>query len=250
MDVHDISIPKKQLESLPDNERVLVLQFGHVCNELSFLNKLLLVANDFSSKGMERKAMVAQSMIIVRLFAGKLFEAWRMIERDYFKSQLSRSLDAKLSPEGKSALEALKQYFGRTNVLSSLRNDFSFHYWSEHLPEAMKAFDDSYKFHLILGETYANTCHAYAEDLVTVAMLQAAGASDAKAAMEKVVGDLVFVGGKMIDFLGHALAAVFESRLGKSWDDFEYTVNSIEPDAHIETFKLPFFFELGHRNAS
>lgn len=250
MDVYEIRISKKQLQSLPDAERVLVLQFGHVCNELSFLNKLLLIVSDTSSQGLKKKAMAAQAMIVIRLYAGKVFEAWKMIERDYFRSQLSKSLDANLSSGGKSALEALKTYFGRNNLLSSVRNDFSFHYWSEHLPEAMKAFDDSREFHLILGKTYANTLHAYSEDFVTVAMLQASGESEPQAAMDKVVGDLVFVGGKMIDFLGHGLAAVFENRLGKSWEDFEYTVYKIEPDADIEKFKLPFFFELNEQHES
>lgn len=244
MDVYEIRISKKQLQSLPDVERVLVLQFGHVCNELSFLNKLLLIVSDTASQGLKKKAMVTQAMIVVRLYAGKIFEAWKMLERDYFKSQLSRSLDAKLSPEGKRSLGALKTYFGRNNLLSSVRNDFSFHYWSKHFPEAMNAFDDSREFYLILDKASANTLHSYSEDFVTVAMLQASGESEPQAAMDKVFGDLLFVGGKMIDFLGHGLVAVFENRLGKSWKDFEYTVYKIEPDADIEKFKLPFFFEL------
>lgn len=242
MDVHDIRIPKQQLERLPDAERVLVLQFGHVCNELSFLNKLLIIASDTTSQGIKKQVMAAQSMVVVRLYVGKVFEAWRMIERDYFASKLCQTLDAKLGPEGQSALESLKQYFGRTNLLATVRNDFSFHYWSEHLPDAMKAFPDSHEFHLLLQKTYTNTMHVYAEDLATVGMLQATGASDAQTAMDNVMGDLIRVGGKMIDFLGNGLAAVLSEFLGKSWDDFEYTVHSIETDAHIETFKLPFYF--------
>ena len=250
MDIYEITITKKQLQSLPDTERVLVLQFGHVCNELSFLNKLLLIVSDTKTEGLEKKAMVAQAMIVIRLYIGKVFEAWRMLERDYFGSQLSKSLDTKLSPEGKNSLLALKTYFSRTNLLSSIRNDFSFHYWAEHLPEAMNAFDDSREFQLILGDAYANTLHKFSEEFVTVAMLKTSRESDPQAAMDKMVGDLVFVGGKMIDFLGHGLAAVFESRLGKSWEDFEYTVHKIEPEADIEEFKLPFFFQLKEQRES
>jgi len=250
MDVYEIKITKKQLQSLPDVERILVLQFGHVCNELSFLNKLLLMVSDTEAEGLEKKAMVAQAMIVIRLYIGKVFEAWRMLERDYFGSKLSKSLDTKLGPKGKSSLEALKTYFVKKNLLSSIRNDFSFHYWAEHLPKAMNAFDDSREFQLILGEAYANTLHKFSEEFVTVAMLEASGESEPQAAMDKVVGDLVFVGRKMIDFLGHGLAAVFESRLGKSWEDFEYTVHKIEPKENIEKFKVPFFFQLEERYKS
>ena len=244
MNVYDIRIPKKALQSLPDREQVLVLQFGHVCNELSFLNKLLTVVSDTESQGLKKKAMAAQSMIVVRLYIGKVFEAWKMIERDYFASQLCRSIDARLGPEGQKALEALKQYFGKSNLLSTVRNQFSFHYWSEHLPDAMNAFPDSHEFSLMLQKTYTNTLHTYAEDIATVAMLQATGERDAKAAMDRVVGDLIAVSGKMIDFLGSGLAAVLAEFLGKSWGDFEHTVHSVEPDANMETFKLPFFFDL------
>lgn len=229
MDVYEVRITKKELQSLPDAERILVLQFGHVCNELSFLNKLLLMVSDTKTEGLERKAMVAQAMIVIRLYIGKVFEAWRMLERDYFGSQLSRSLDTKLSPEGKSSLDALKVYFGKKNLLSSIRNDFSFHYWAEHLPKAMNACDDSREFQVILGETYANTLFKFSDEFVPRGMLEASGESEPEAAMDKVVEDLVSVGGKTIHFLAHGLVAVFENCLGKSWKDLEYTVHKIEP---------------------
>lgn len=250
MDVYEIKITKAQLQSLPDTERVLVLQFGHVCNELSFLNKLLIMVSDTNTDGLEKTAMVAQGMIVIRLYIGKVFEAWRMLERDYFGSQLSKSRDKTLGAEGKSSLQAIKTYFGKKNLLSSIRNDFSFHYWAEHLPTAMKAFDESREFQLILGGAYANTLHRYSEEFVTVAMLEASGEKEAQAAMDRVVGDLVSVGGKMIDFIGHGLAAVFRNRLGKSWKDFEYSVHKIEPRDNIEKFKVPFFFRLGERHES
>ena len=250
MDVYAIKITKSQLQSLPEAERILVLQFGHVCNELSFLNKLLLMVSDTETKGLEKKAMATQAMIVARLYIGKVFEAWKMIERDYFRSQLSKTLDTELDEEGKNSLKALKTYFGRNNLLSSIRNDFSFHYWAEHLPKAMNAFDESHEFQLILGGAYANTLHNFSEEFVTVAMLEASGENEAQAAMDKVIGDLVFVGGKMIDFLGHGLATVFQNRLGKSWEDFDYTVQKIEPKENMERFKVPFFFHLAEQRES
>jgi hypothetical protein len=242
MDVYEIKISKKQLQSIPDAERVLILQFGHVCNELSFLNKLLLVVYDTEIQGLKKRAMTVQSMIVIRLYVGKVFEAWRMLESDYFGSQLSKSLDALLGPEGRQSLEVLKTYFGRNNLLSTVRNDFSFHYGSKHFPETMAAFEDSYEFQLILGQNYANTLHSFCEDFVVVGMLKATGKNEPRVAMDRIVGDLVTIGGKMIDFLGRGLAAVFENRVGKSWDDFEYTAHKVEPDADIRKFKFPFFF--------
>lgn len=244
MDVYEITITKAQLQSLPDTERVLVLQFGHVCNELTFLNKLLLIVSDTDTKGIENMAMVTQSMIVIRLFIGKVFEAWRMLGRDYFGNQLSKTLDTELSEEGKKALKALKSYFGKSNLLSTIRNDFSFHYWSDHLTDAMNTFEDSKEFKWIHGSAYANSLFKFSDEFVSVAMLGASGGSEAEAEIKRIIGDLITVSGDMNTFLVNGIATVFKKRLGESWEDFDYTTHKITPNENIRTFRVPFFFQL------
>ncbi len=242
MDICEIKITKAELQTLTDFERTLVLQFGHVCNELTFLNKLLIVVNGANALGLEKTAMDMQTMIVIRLYVGKLFEAWQMLERDYLSNPLSRSLD--IEPRGAASLEAMKVYFGRKNLLCGLRNNFSFHYSSKHLSKAMDSFDDSREFQLFCGQTYANTLHSYSEEFVTVSMLEASGEKTLQLAMNKIGEDLVSIGGKMIDFLGYSLAAIFEYRLGKSRHDLESLIHKIEPKANIEVFRVPFFFQV------
>ena len=242
MDICELKITKAELQTLTDFERILVLQFGHVCNELTFLSKLLIVVNDANATGLEKTAMDAQAMIVIRLYIGKLFEAWRMLERDYLRNQLSRSLV--IDPIGAASLQEMKAYFGRKNLLCGLRNNFSFHYSSKHLSKAMDAFDDSREFQLFCGETYTNTLHSYSEEFVTVSMLEASGEKTLKLAMNKIGEDLVFIGGKMIDFLGYSLAAIFEYRLGKSRHDLGASIHKIEPKENIEAFRVPFFFQV------
>ncbi len=171
MEVFEINITKSQLESLPKEERTLVLQFGHVCNELSFLNKLLLIVSDTETEGLRNSGMVAQSMIVARIFIGKVFEAWRMLERDFFSSKLSKEIEPLLPEEGKNNLKQLKQYFGKSNLISIIRNQYSFHYISDHMKDILKPFDDKRTFKLIVGPGYANTLHHFSEEIISTSML-------------------------------------------------------------------------------
>jgi hypothetical protein len=244
MDVYDVKISKQHLQALPDNERLLVVQFGHAYNELSFLNKLLLMVSDTSTTGIERTTMVAQSMIVIRLYSGKVFEAWEMVRRDYLKNPVSRDYDKLLSSEGKSALQYAKTYFGGSNLLATIRNEFAFHYGRDHIDRVMSTFTDDWNSTLILGDAHANTLHRFSEDFAMVGMLVATDLDNPQEAMDKIVGDLSEAGGKLVEFFGHALAAVFERRLGKTWDDFVHTKHTVYPKAHLESFKIPFFLSV------
>ncbi len=51
------------------------MQLGHVCNELAFFNKLLLIVSDTNVDGVEERARATQAMIVTRLFIGKAAEA-------------------------------------------------------------------------------------------------------------------------------------------------------------------------------
>jgi hypothetical protein len=245
MEVRDIKISKEQLQALPDAERVVVLQFGHVCNELSFLNKLLLIVSNGDAEDIEQRVLSAQSMIVTRLYIGKVFEGWRVVEEAYFKSQLSKSMDPILTNMGKESLDRLKRYFGRNNLMASIRNNFSFHYLSEHIPETMDAIGDKTELHFIASALSMNSLYSYSEDIATLGMLQLTEENDVRAAMNKVIGDLACVGGDMIIFLGDTVATVFFNRFGTYLNDYDYTSHDIRPSHSLEDFKLPFFF---HQN--
>ena len=242
MEVRDIKMSKKQLQALPDSERVLVLQFGHVCNELSFLNKLLLTVSDDVTDEIERRVMSAQSLIVIRLYIGKAFEGWRVVEEAYFKSQLSKTMDSALPSKGRESLDRLKQYFGRSNLMSIIRNNFSFHYLSTHIPETLAAIEDETELHFIASALSMNSLYSYSEDIATLGMLRLTDESDVRAALDKVVGDLAHVGGDMIVFLGDAVATVFFNRFGTYLNDYDYTSHDITPEHNLKDFKLPFFF--------
>lgn len=223
MEVRDIKISKRQLQALPDMERVIVIQFGHICNELSFLNKLLLTVNHDVTEEIEQRVLNAQATIVIRLYIGKVFEGWRVVEDAYFKSQLSKTMDSALHSKGRESLDRLKQYFGRSNLMSTIRNKFSFHYLSEHIPETMADIEDDTELHFISSALSMNSLYSYSEDITILGILRLTDESNVRAALNKVVGDLAHVGGDMIIFLGDAVATVFFKHFGTYLDKYDHT---------------------------
>lgn len=245
MKVYRVVVPSDKLLGMPEAERVLLVQLGHLCNELSFFNKLLLITSDLDAQGVERHAMVTQSMIIARVFIAKIFEGWRMMKREFFDSRLSKDLEPALSPDGKEALSKLKRYFGQSNLISTIRNTYSFHYGSDNIGPTLRALPSDRPLEMFLGENYSNTLHYFCEEIVSTAMLSASGETEPQKAMDRIIGELVEVSGSLIDFTGHTMAAIFERHLGKSWEDFETEAIEVDTPSSLDRFKIPFFLHHG-----
>lgn len=244
MKVYEIKLTKQQLSSLPRHERALFFQLGHVFNEISFLNKLLLMVSNTEAKDLERKGMAVQSMIVARIFIGKVFEAWRMIEKELLEKKLMSDLEKYLPDDAKQALQNLETYFDENDLFRTIRNKFSFHYLSGHIDETLNAIEDNRELKLFIGNRHANTLHDFAEEIVSFGMLRKTDEQSMQAAMDKIIGDLVQSSGMLLTFIGHVSAAIFHLRFGKSWDDFDWIEHEVEVPKNLEAFKIPFFFDV------
>ena len=102
--------------------------FGYATNQINVLWKLITIAtNETPENPIEQRVSGAQTQIIVRLLIGVLWEAWRLVER-LRHSEVGKDLVPKLDPPARDALERLKKFFGGSNLISNVRNDFGFHY--------------------------------------------------------------------------------------------------------------------------
>lgn len=246
MKVYELQIPKSDLETIPKAKRNIFLLFGHVHDELTFLNKLLLLVSDTDSRGVERQAMATQAMIVGRLYCGKLNEAWEMIRKRYLKKNIEKVINPQLSERGRDALDYLMNYFSdRKNLLHRIRNDYSFHYNVKHIPGSLDQFDDDHIFPLIMADHVANSLHRCSEEFITVGMLSATAETDTQRAMDRMFKDIIIVGGRMITFLGTVAAAIVHAHLGRSLDDFKYQEHEIDAYRDLTEFKIPYFMELG-----
>src|SRR5215510_7875427 len=144
MKVYEIPISKRQLDAIPADERVFFFQIGHLANELSTLNRLLLfVSNSNGITDLERRARNAQAMLLIRLCSGKLFEGWQMLQRDFFGSKLSKEYEPLMDESGRNSLTEIKRYFSKSNLIKDIRDNFAFHYSAEDLRNQIERINDN-----------------------------------------------------------------------------------------------------------
>jgi len=241
MEVYSISFSKDDLVQLKEHK--LILQLGHMCNEIAFLHKLLIAVSDTERPGIERTGATAQAMIVSRIFIGKVFEAWLMLGKEYFGTDLPKEFGDEISGDAKEALDRLRKSFGSTNLLSIIRNKFAFHYLSEHIDEIMGLIPDEMQMRLITGGRNDNTLYSFAEDVITYAMLNRTGESTPQQAMDKLIGTLVSVSGDLLNFSTELLAVILHRRLKVPLEQCEWLHHSLESVADLNTFRIPFFFE-------
>jgi hypothetical protein len=125
IEVYRVSISKKQLSTLPKNERALLLLMGHALNQISvFLKLFTFSSNKDPEHPIESRVSAAQSHIILRILFGILLEAWNVICAN--KPIIDRYMP-NVDDDGKKSYNTLEEYFRKSSLLYKLRNNFSYH---------------------------------------------------------------------------------------------------------------------------
>jgi len=179
MKVYEIPISQQQLHSIPSDERLFFIQIGHLANELSTLNRLLLFVSDTTgTTEVEKRARNSQALLLVRLCLEKLFEGWQMLQRDYFGSKVSKEYGGLLDESGKNSLNEIKRYFSKNNLIKDIRDNFAFHYSSEDLQNQLQRTTDTGTLYIYLGYAHGNSFYSFADVLVGSAMLSKVPGAD------------------------------------------------------------------------
>jgi hypothetical protein len=129
MRIDVVPVPKSILKSIPDAELAFYTHFGHVRNELLVIEKFLIwTMNNQTDGDVLSNVNVFQELTIIRLLAGKLWEAWLLLDNKAY-SKILQALRTKLNPKTRTTLEELEAYFdNKKNMIEMIRNRFAFHY--------------------------------------------------------------------------------------------------------------------------
>ncbi|MFK8067294.1 MAG: hypothetical protein AB8D52_03535 [Gammaproteobacteria bacterium] len=244
MELLEIKIPKATFQQLQESEQILVIQFGHAFNELTCLRKLLESVIDLETEGIERSAMVHQSLFVSRIFVGKLHEVHEMI-RKVLNSQeeLSKFINSKLSDDGKKSYKLLKQHLKKKNFLAKIRNDFSFHYSSDHLSTPGESLSEEGFVFYLCNEVHDNSYYISSETITTEALLRNINEEDLQSAMNKYLNELRFVSNKTIAFLSESCETVLVEKLGASLTNYDSVSRNINPKMKLGEANMPFFIK-------
>ena len=242
MKVYEIPISKQQLDSIPADERLFFIQIGHLANELSTLNRLLLfVSNTTGTTELERRARNSQALLLVRLCSGKLFEGWQMLQRDYFGSKVSREYDRLLDESGKNSLNEIKRYFSKNNLIKDLRDNFAFHYPSDDLQNQLQDTKDTGTLYIYLGYAHGNSFYSFADVLVGSAMMSKVQRADSQQAMDALFADPINAIKWFLDFIGSCMIILVEKYLGTTVEALSTNTIEVPNTKKWEDVQVPFF---------
>ena len=166
--LHHIKLNKFQLDAIPESERTLIILLCHAANELSVLSKLFhFSAKQESDDLILIEARNAQFLVLGRVLTGKIYECWRLLEGSFFGSTVSKMYEPLFDDNAKIALNNLKKYFGRDNLIKRVRNEYAFHYSAEQAAIGYTKLGNDDSLDIYLSLTNANTLYSFAESVAS-----------------------------------------------------------------------------------
>jgi hypothetical protein len=245
MRVQRIGFSVEQLRGIPEEERSLIVVLAHALNEVNTLNKLLFFCTQFDQEPRwVANAQAAQALIVARPIAGKLNEAWAALQAGYFGTKLTKTYGVLLESSATEALDYLKKYFGRKNLLNEVRNNFAFHYSLDHAKTSIPDDSSPDDLALFLHETKGNSLYYFAEYLMNKALIDLISPTDPELALGTLLKEMSKVIAQLNEFVQGLLFVVFDRYIGE--EVLRQSVQTVELGVVPQSanIHIPFFFDM------
>lgn len=243
MKIRKLTLAKAELQKLSDAERTFLLISGHIQNEFVSLNKVFAwcIAPRQTDSRVESIVAGSQALIFAKILAGKLHEGWQLLNKAFFGTKLSHDLDGLMHASTKDSLSRLKAYFGRSNLIYTVRNSFSFHYSADEIARHWEEAANEPGFDFFVGNEYGNTFHQASEMAVSLALLNGINPNDRAAALGAFLDEIQKITSLFNDFLSGAMLTILERCGGENLSNLG-TEEELFPTRSFEDIDIPFFY--------
>ena len=140
-------------------------------------------------------------------------------------------------------MQNLKAYFAKKNLVSQIRNKFSFHNPSSRdIKDLIDSMPEETELYLYLGTEHANSNYYLSEEVISRAMLNYVESNTPQEAMDRIYEELTKLSGWFVEFCGHCMVALAEEH----WGDYKNLVVEqidVKSQGKIGEFTIPFFLE-------
>ncbi|MGR0481690.1 MAG: hypothetical protein ACTFAL_09875 [Candidatus Electronema sp. V4] len=237
-----------QLAAMPENERILLVQFAHLSNCISMLYKYVFyTATPPSSETIIEEEFAAQHYFFIRIFAGILNEGWKCIQQSYCGTELSLKYKSKIK-SGNESFEFLEKYFDETNknnTVRKIRNKFSFHFDRDTIKNM---FNANNKFHdntlnIYSAEGIGNSLFNFSENIIAWSMFHCILRKNHNDAFKKIYKDVMDVSKHFMFFTHNIIWLITKEYLGDNDGSFIFKTLDIERET-INNVKIPFFVSM------
>jgi hypothetical protein len=248
MDLHRLIFTKSKLAGLPEAERSLLLLLGHASNEINVLTKLILMTRkDAAPSAIVDHVESGQACILLRVLVGKLHEAWELFKK---RVQANRPLAdtylPRLDGEGIAALSRLNRHFGKSSLLTAIRNKIAFHYKDDDnlTEESFQSMANAEPLEFYLTNTVGN-CFYRASELIVmfsaIKLCMSVTASDEAQAVSKMFDAVIDVSHDITELFTGLIAVITQACM----PDLEVKTENLSDGPKLSTLSLPYFVDFG-----
>jgi hypothetical protein len=242
--LHRIQLTRAQLDRVPSMERRLLILVAHAANEINTLSKLFHFAASSASDGIAGHAERAQALVLGRVLTGKIYEFWKLLQASYFGTQLARDYQSLLDDESRGALDSLKRYFGRDNLIAIVRNKFAFHYSADQVDAGYAALVEGDPLEVYLAQHNGNTLFTFAETIAGRALLEGIHAGDPDAAFGALIRETSDAVGFITEVAGGIMDVCIQRNLQKTLYELGAQVIEVDGVPDSQGVSIPFFIEI------
>ncbi len=239
MKIQIYTISKQALMDIPAKERDFFLLAGHFANEVIFLSKLLVITQDQASEKIPAKAELTQALFVHKTLAGKLYEGWQMIRKYYLWTAISKDYDGLLEKDAQEAIKQLNRYFSKGNLISKVRNSYSFHYGPDKIEPTLEEMEDGDELDMYIAEHHINSLYYISESIINKAMLHELKQNDLRSSFDKLFQEIVEVYGLLLTFIHNFMTVAAGRHFVRT--DSNPVLEEIENPPSLEDLRLPFF---------
>jgi len=245
MKLHHFRLTKAQLSFMPEAERNLFILLAHAANELNVLIKIFSFCSEHPAfTEVEKEARNAQAMTIGRLLTGKLYECWRLLQKDFFGTKLSQFYGPLLDSSARASLDSLKKYFGRKNIIEAVRNRHAFHYSSSQVSRGFNSLTQEEPLNVYVAVANANTLYAFADIIAGCSLIEEICQEDPSQALNILMMETAEVLDAFNEVVGGCMMIMLEKYIGGSLRALESTEVDISVDSKCEPVTVPYFINV------
>jgi hypothetical protein len=213
-------------------------------NEVNALNKLLACSARIEPEPRWRvHAGNCQAFIFARTLVGKLSEAWVAIKAGFFKTKLSKSYEPLLDQRAAGGIAQLKSYFGRKNLITSVRNGFSFHYSIEQAATLIPPDTDPEELSLYVHHHVGNSLYQFAEFAMNKALLDSIAPGEPALAMDRLLSEMSFIVARLNEFAQGMMMVILERFIGEEALRLSASPVELTDVPLYANVRIPFFIE-------
>jgi hypothetical protein len=191
-----------------------------------------------SKPGPDRTAASATLSFFLRILAGHVFEAHKYFGKVVRVNELQKLKSRHWSAECYKNVQILNRYFGRQNVISEMRNRFSFHTDPELVQKSFHALPAGFAYEVLLGQQPGDNIFYGSEATVIDGVQHLTGVTwdEAINSIFKDTTHIAFVTAKVFQSL---IGSILEDHLKLTMDASEAVDGTDGPP--LDKVVVPFF---------